>query len=58
MVSYGSGAGIRRFRSEIVTDVLLERRDRARSKQPTMSPRRTQIDYDAAYCRMRGNLAM
>ena len=55
LVSFGSGAGSDAF-DIIVTDKLLERRDRATKTQEYID-RRTEIDY-AAYARMRGKILM
>lgn len=55
MVSFGSGAGSDAF-SLLVTEALLERRDRAPHTQDYIK-RRTEINY-ATYTRMRGKLAL
>jgi hydroxymethylglutaryl-CoA synthase len=55
MVSFGSGAGSDAF-DIMVTDKLLERRDRALKTQDYIA-RRTEIDY-ATYARMRGKITM
>jgi hydroxymethylglutaryl-CoA synthase len=55
MVSFGSGAGSDAL-DILVTDKLLERRDRAPKTQDYIA-RRTEIDY-ASYVRFRGKLAM
>jgi hydroxymethylglutaryl-CoA synthase len=55
MVSFGSGAGSDAF-DIVVTDKLLERRDRALKTQDYIA-RRTEIDY-ATYARMRGKIIM
>ncbi len=55
MVSFGSGAGSDAF-DIVVTDKLLERRDRALKTQDYIA-RRTEIDY-ATYARMRGKITM
>jgi hydroxymethylglutaryl-CoA synthase len=55
MVSFGSGAGSDAF-DLVVTDKLLERRDRATKTQEYIA-RRTEIDY-ATYVRYRGKLQM
>jgi hydroxymethylglutaryl-CoA synthase len=55
MVSFGSGAGSDAF-DIVVTDKLLERRNRATKTQDYVT-RRTEIDY-ATYVRFRGKLAM
>jgi hydroxymethylglutaryl-CoA synthase len=55
MVSFGSGAGSDAF-DIVVTDKLLERRDRATKTQDYIA-RRTEIDY-ATYVRYRGKLQM
>jgi hydroxymethylglutaryl-CoA synthase len=55
MVSFGSGAGSDAF-DIVVTDKLLERRDKALKTQDYIA-RRTEIDY-ATYARMRGKITM
>ena len=55
MVSFGSGAGSDAF-DILVTDKLLERRDKALKTQDYIA-RRTEIDY-AMYARLRGKIAM
>lgn len=55
MVSFGSGAGSDAF-DIVVTDKLVERRDRATKTQDYIA-RRTEIDY-ATYVRYRGKLQM
>ncbi len=55
MVSFGSGAGSDAF-DIVVTEALLERRDRAPKTQDYIQ-RRTEIDY-GTYVRYRGKLAM
>jgi hydroxymethylglutaryl-CoA synthase len=55
MVSFGSGAGSDAF-DILVTDKLLERRDKAPKTQDYIA-RRTEIDY-ATYARMRGKITM
>lgn len=55
LVSFGSGAGSDAF-DLLVTDAILERRDRAPKTQDYIA-RRTEIDY-ATYTRMRGKLVM
>jgi hydroxymethylglutaryl-CoA synthase len=55
MVSFGSGAGSDAF-DILVTDKLLERRDKAPKTQDYIS-RRTEIDY-AMYARLRGKITM
>jgi len=55
MVSFGSGAGSDAF-DILVTDKLLERRDKAPKTQDYIA-RRTEIDY-AIYARMRGKITM
>ena len=55
MVSFGSGAGSDAF-DIVVTDKLLERRDRALKTQEYIA-RRTEIDY-ATYARLRGKITM
>jgi hydroxymethylglutaryl-CoA synthase len=55
MVSFGSGAGSDAF-DLLVTDKLLERRDKALKTQEYIA-RRTEIDY-ATYARMRGKITM
>ena len=55
MVSFGSGAGSDAF-DILVTDKIIERRDRAMKTQDYIA-RRTDIDY-ASYVRYRGKLAM
>ncbi len=55
MVSFGSGAGSDAF-DILVTDKLLERRDKA-SKTQDYIARRTEIDY-AMYARLRGKITM
>jgi hydroxymethylglutaryl-CoA synthase len=55
MVSFGSGAGSDAF-SISVTDLILERRDRAPTTQDYIA-RRTEIDY-GTYVRYRGKLAL
>jgi len=55
MVSFGSGAGSDAF-DLLVTDQLLERRDKAPKTQDYIA-RRTEIDY-AVYARLRGKITM
>ena len=55
MVSFGSGAGSDAF-DILVTDKLLERRDKAPKTQDYIA-RRTEIDY-ATYARLRGKITM
>jgi hydroxymethylglutaryl-CoA synthase len=55
MVSFGSGAGSDAF-DLLVTDKLLERRDKAPKTQEYIA-RRTEIDY-ATYARLRGKITM
>jgi hydroxymethylglutaryl-CoA synthase len=55
MVSFGSGAGSDAF-DILVTDQLLERRDKAPKTQDYIA-RRTEIDY-AIYARLRGKITM
>ena len=55
MVSFGSGAGSDAF-DILVTDKLLERRDKALTTQDYIA-RRTEIDY-ATYARLRGKITM
>jgi hydroxymethylglutaryl-CoA synthase len=55
MVSFGSGAGSDAF-DILVTDKLLERRDKAPKTQDYIA-RRTEIDY-AMYARLRGKITM
>ncbi len=55
VVSFGSGAGSDAF-DIVVTDKLLERRDKALKTQDYIA-RRTEIDY-AAYARYRGKIRM
>lgn len=55
MVSFGSGAGSDAF-DILVTDKLLERRDKAPKTQEYIA-RRTEIDY-ATYARLRGTITM
>lgn len=55
MVSYGSGSGSDAY-SFVVTEKLLERRERARSTADYIA-RRTEIDY-GTYLRFRHNIAM
>ena len=55
MVSFGSGAGSDAF-DLVVTDKLLERRDKAPKTQDYVA-RRTEIDY-AMYARLRGKITM
>ncbi len=55
MVSFGSGAGSDAF-DIVVTDKLLERRDKALKTQDYIA-RRTEIDY-ATYARLRGKITM
>ena len=55
MVSFGSGAGSDAF-DILVTDKLLERRDKAPKTQDYIA-RRTEIDY-ATYARYRGKITM